>query len=133
MLRPQDSSTRERKPEWLWQFRLDAEGEGRSADWFDQPLPDSRPMAVPARVKRHRSRRDGPRLLWRCLVPDRVWVPRGWQGRRIVSTSNPPRTAPQFGVNDVAANARLRTSVESMIHGYEEVAVMFASSFGSTR
>ena len=49
MLRPQDTSTRERKSlNGLWQFRLDPEGEGRSADWFDRPLPDSRAMAVPA-------------------------------------------------------------------------------------
>jgi hypothetical protein len=35
--------------------------------------------------------------------------------------------------SDVAAYAQLRASVQSLIHGYEEVAAMFASSFGSTR
>jgi hypothetical protein len=35
--------------------------------------------------------------------------------------------------SDVAAYAQLRASVPSLIHGYEEVAAMFASSFGSTR
>ena len=49
MLRPQDSSTRERKSlNNLWQFRMDPEGEGRSARWFSRSLPDSRQMAVPA-------------------------------------------------------------------------------------
>ena len=49
MLRPQDTSTRERKSlNGLWQFRLDPESEGRAARWFSQLLPDSREMAVPA-------------------------------------------------------------------------------------
>ena len=47
MLRPQDSSTRERKSlNGLWDFRLDSEREGRAARWFSQSLPDSRQMAV---------------------------------------------------------------------------------------
>src|SRR5215213_5402180 len=49
MLRPQDSSTRERKSlNGLWRFRLDSEGEGRSARWFSHPLPESGQMVVPA-------------------------------------------------------------------------------------
>jgi beta-glucuronidase len=49
MLRPQDTSTRERKNlNGLWQFTLDPDGEGRSASWFSQPLAESREMAVPA-------------------------------------------------------------------------------------
>jgi beta-glucuronidase len=49
MLRPHDSSTRERKSlNGLWDFRLDAEGEGRAARWYSQSLPDSLQMAVPA-------------------------------------------------------------------------------------
>jgi beta-galactosidase/beta-glucuronidase len=49
MLRPQDTDTRERKSlNGLWRFRLDPEGEGRSARWFSQPLPDSSEMPVPA-------------------------------------------------------------------------------------
>jgi gluconokinase len=35
--------------------------------------------------------------------------------------------------SDVATYSQLRASVQSLIHGYEEVAAMFASSFGSTR
>jgi hypothetical protein len=38
MLRPQGSDTRERKSlNGLWQFRLDPEGEGQSAEWFIRP------------------------------------------------------------------------------------------------
>ena len=50
MLRPQDTSTRERKSlNGLWQFKLDPDGEGRAAHWFGRPLPESREMAVSAR------------------------------------------------------------------------------------
>lgn len=49
MLRPQDTSTRERKPlGGLWSFRLDAAGDGRRDQWFAAPLADAREMAVPA-------------------------------------------------------------------------------------
>ena len=38
MLRPQDTSTSERKSlNGLWEFRLDPEGEGQSAGWFSRP------------------------------------------------------------------------------------------------
>jgi hypothetical protein len=49
MLRPQDTSTRERKNlNGLWQFALDSEAQGRSARWFSGPSSDAREMAVPA-------------------------------------------------------------------------------------
>ena len=42
MLRPTDTATRERKSLiGLWCFRLDGDGEGRTARWFDGPLPDA--------------------------------------------------------------------------------------------
>jgi beta-glucuronidase len=85
MLRPQDTSTGERKSlNGLWEFRLDPEGEGRSADWFDLPLPDSRPMAVPASfndIAADAAVRDYFGDVW---YQTSVYVPRGWQGRRIV-------------------------------------------------
>jgi beta-glucuronidase len=38
MLRPQDSSTRERKSlNGLWDFRLDSEGEGRGRGGWQRP------------------------------------------------------------------------------------------------
>ena len=49
MLRPQDTSARERKNlNGLWQFALDQEAQGRSARWFSGPLSGARGMAVPA-------------------------------------------------------------------------------------
>ena len=49
MLRPQDTSTRERKSlNGLWQFALDQQARGRSERWFSGSLSDAREMAVPA-------------------------------------------------------------------------------------
>lgn len=49
MLRPQDTSTRERKSlNGLWAFRLDAQGIGRSDGWFRGPIAEARDMALPA-------------------------------------------------------------------------------------
>jgi beta-glucuronidase len=85
MLRPQDTDTRERKSlNGLWQFRLDSGGEGRSARWFTQPLPDSRLMAVPASfndIAADGTIRDYFGDVWYQTT---AWVPRGWEGRRIV-------------------------------------------------
>ncbi len=56
MLRPQDTSTRERKSlNGLWQFRLDPEGEGRSGRLVrptDAGLP---PDGRAGQLQRHRS------------------------------------------------------------------------------
>jgi beta-glucuronidase len=85
MLRPQDTSTRERKSlNGLWQFRLDPQSEGRSARWFSEPLPDSSDMAVPASfndIAADATVRDYFGDIW---YQTSVWVPQGWQGRRIV-------------------------------------------------
>jgi beta-glucuronidase len=85
VLRPQDTSTRERKSlDGLWRFRVDVDGVGRTERWFAGPLRDARDMAVPA------SYND---LLADARVHDHVgevWyqrtvrVPRGWAGERIV-------------------------------------------------
>ena len=85
MLRPQDTSTRERKSlNGLWQFTLDPEGEGRSDRWFSGPLPESREMAVPASfndIAADATVRDYFGDIWYQTT---VWVPQGWEGRRIV-------------------------------------------------
>ncbi|HEY9494509.1 MAG TPA: beta-glucuronidase [Intrasporangium sp.] len=85
MLRPSDTATRERKSlVGLWHFRLDGDGEGRSARWFDGPLPDAGEMAVPASFNDI-----APDAAVHDYVGD-VWyqttvrVPRGWDGRRVV-------------------------------------------------
>ncbi|HET9871829.1 MAG TPA: beta-glucuronidase [Propionibacteriaceae bacterium] len=85
MLRPQDTSTRERKTlNGLWQFALDPEGRGRTSGWFSGALPDAREMAVPASfndISTDAAVRDYFGDVWYQRT---VWVPRGWQGQRIV-------------------------------------------------
>ena len=85
MLRPVDTSTRERKSlNGLWQFALDPNGEGRTARWFAGRLSDAREMAVPASfndIAADAAVRDYFGDVWYQRT---VWVPRGWQGHRIV-------------------------------------------------
>ncbi|HEY6689015.1 MAG TPA: beta-glucuronidase [Propionibacteriaceae bacterium] len=85
MLRPQDTSTRERKSlNGLWRFKLDPDGEGRAAHWFSRSLPESREMAVPASfndIAADATVRDYFGDIW---YQTSVWVPQGWEGRRIV-------------------------------------------------
>ena len=85
MLRPQDTSTRERKSlNGLWHFALDQAGEGRSGRWFADRLPGAREMAVPASfndIAADATVRDFFGDIWYQRT---VWVPRGWQERRIV-------------------------------------------------
>ena len=102
MLRPQDTSTRERKSlNGLWQFRLDPDGEGRSAGWFSQSLPESRQMAVPASfndIAADATVRDYFGDIW---YQTSVWVPQGWQGRRIVLHFESATHRATVWVNDV--------------------------------
>ncbi len=102
MLRPEDSSTRERKSlNGLWQFRLDSEGEGRSAVGSSRPLPDSRQMAVPASfndIAADATVRDYFGDVW---YQTSVWVPQGWQGRRIVLNFESATHRATVWVNDV--------------------------------
>jgi beta-glucuronidase len=102
MLRPQDTETRERKSlNGLWRFRLDPEGQGRSARWFSQPLPDSAEMAVPASfndIAADATVRDYFGDVWYQTT---VWVPRTWQGRRIVLHFESATHRATVWVNDV--------------------------------
>ncbi|WP_375422993.1 beta-glucuronidase [uncultured Friedmanniella sp.] len=85
MLRPQDTCTRERKSlSGLWQFALDPAREGRSAGWQSGPLADAREMAVPASyndIAADAAVRDHIGDVWYQRT---VWVPRGWEGSRVV-------------------------------------------------
>jgi beta-glucuronidase len=85
MLRPQDTTTRERKPlTGLWRFRLDGAGEGRSAEWFKRPLADAREMAVPASFNDVTADPAVHEYFGDVWYQTTVRVPRGWDGRRIV-------------------------------------------------
>jgi beta-glucuronidase len=85
MLRPQDTGTRERKSlNGLWQFALDPSGQGRTNRWFASPLTNGREMAVPASfndIAADAAVRDYFGDVWYQRT---VWVPRGWEGQRIV-------------------------------------------------
>jgi beta-glucuronidase len=85
MLRPQDTTTRERKPlTGLWRFRLDTAGEGRSAEWFKRPLADAREMAVPASFNDIVADPAVREYFGDVWYQTTVRVPRGWDGQRIV-------------------------------------------------
>src|SRR5690625_109754 len=85
MLRPQDTSTRERKSlNGLWAFRLDPDDAGRDEQWYAAPLRQAREMAVPASfndIIADRTVRDYFGDVW---YQTEVRVPRGWAGQRIV-------------------------------------------------
>ena len=102
MLRPQDTSTRERKSlNGLWQFALDPEGVGRSARWFSSALSEAREMAVPASfndIAADAAVRDYFGDVWYQRT---VWVPRGWRDRRIVLHFESATHRATVWVNDV--------------------------------
>jgi beta-glucuronidase len=102
MLRPKDTSTRERKClNGLWQFALDQAGEGRSGQWFLGPLPGAREMAVPASfndIAADAAVRDYFGDVW---YQTSIWIPGGWQGRRIVLHFESATHRATVWVNDV--------------------------------
>ena len=70
MLRPQDTSTRERKNlNGLWQFALDPDGQGRSDALVRRSAGRRAGDGRAGQLQRHRRRRGGARLLRRRLVP----------------------------------------------------------------
>jgi beta-glucuronidase len=102
MLRPKDTSTRERKSlNGLWAFALDPSGEGRDDGWFTAQLPDSQEMAVPASfndIVADATIRDYFGDVW---YQTSVRVPRGWGGQRIVLHFESATHRATVWVNDV--------------------------------
>lgn len=85
MLRPQDTRTRERKAlNGLWDFRLDAAGEGRSESWHAAPLATSQAMPVPASYNDVLVGTTGRDHVGDAWYQTTVRVPRGWTGQRVV-------------------------------------------------
>ncbi|MEU4658717.1 beta-glucuronidase [Streptomyces sp. NPDC023723] len=85
MLRPRDTSTRERRSlNGLWDFRLDPEGVGHDAGWWRSRLSGAREMPVPASyndIVPDRAVRDHVGDAWYQTT---VRIPAGWAGQRIV-------------------------------------------------
>ena len=85
MLRPQDTRTRERKSlVGLWDFRLDAAGAGRAAQWFASSLPGAVQAPVPSSyndVFADAAAHDHVGDAWYQTT---ARIPRGWADQRIV-------------------------------------------------
>ena len=72
------------EPEWFVAVQAGLRRRGSIGRWFSRPLPDSREMAVPASfndIAADATVRDYFGDVW---YQTSVWVPQGWQGRRIV-------------------------------------------------
>ena len=97
MLRPRDTSTRERKNlNGLWQFALDRQARVDPASG-SRDRPGAREMAVPASfndIAADAAVRDYFGDIW---YQTSVWIPRGWQDGASCSTSSPRPTAPRCG------------------------------------
>jgi beta-glucuronidase len=84
MLRPQDNIAREaRRLDGLWSFRIDAEGVGRDHRWWAAPLTDARLVPVPASFNDVLVDRDVHDHVGDVWYQRGVFVPAGWDGRRI--------------------------------------------------
>ena len=84
MLRPVDTSSRERKNlNGLWAFRLDREGVGTAQAWQAGSLPDASQMAVPASFNDLATDRETREFFGDIWYQTVVRVPRGWAGQRI--------------------------------------------------
>jgi beta-glucuronidase len=85
MLRPQDNARREsKKLNGLWHFALDAAGAGRTEGWWRRDLPAASLMPVPSSyndVPVSPGLRDYVGDVW---YQRDVFVPRGWDGQRIM-------------------------------------------------
>ncbi|WP_028642789.1 beta-glucuronidase [Nocardioides sp. URHA0020] len=85
MMRPQDTPTRETKSlDGLWDFVLDAAGDGRRDQWWRAPLVGSRSMPVPASYNDIVPSADFRDHVGDAWYQRRVQVPAGWVGQRIV-------------------------------------------------
>jgi beta-glucuronidase len=84
MLRPQDNIARETKRlDGLWTFRADADGVGRDQEWWRAPLEDRRLMPVPSSYNDVFVDTALHDLVGDVWYQRSVFVPRGWDGRRI--------------------------------------------------
>ena len=85
MLRPQDNSIREAKSlDGMWEFALDLNRTGRDEGWWTSELPNARLMPVPTSyndIPADPAARDHVGDAW---YQRKVFVPNGWDDRRIL-------------------------------------------------
>jgi beta-glucuronidase len=85
MLRPQDNATRETKRlDGLWEFTVDVRGVGRDQGWWRAPLVDPIPMPVPSSYNDVPVDPDVHDHVGDVWYQRTLFVPRGWEGRRVV-------------------------------------------------
>lgn len=85
MMRPQDTATRERKSlNGLWRFALDADGHGRHAGWWRQPLAGARDIPVPASFNDLFADADVRDYVGDVWYQTRTRIPKRWHGERIM-------------------------------------------------
>ena len=85
MLRPQDNISRETKRlDGFWEFTPDEQGRGREQRWWESALPASVPMPVPSSYPTSRSTGISKITLATCGTSATAFVPRGWDGQRIM-------------------------------------------------
>jgi beta-glucuronidase len=84
MIRPQDTSTRERKSlNGIWAFRLDHDGVGREQGWHSAPLPQAGAMAVPASYNDIVTDPQTRDFSGDIYYQRTVRIPRSWDGQRV--------------------------------------------------
>lgn len=85
MLRPADTSTRERKNlNGLWRFRLDTEGMGRREQWQSERLEGAVDMAVPSSFNDLFTDLATHDFFGDIWYQTDLLIPRGWSGQRIL-------------------------------------------------
>jgi beta-glucuronidase len=85
MLRPQDSTTRERRSlDGIWSFAVDTDGRGRTDGWWRNRLPGAGEMPVPASYNDITTDPAVRNHIGDVWYQTTVRVPRGWAGQRVV-------------------------------------------------
>lgn len=85
MLKPVDTRTRETKDlSGIWKFKTDAEEVGRQEKWFSAPLTDAIDMPVPASYNDIVPGRKVHDHVGDVYYQRTVFVPKSWDGERIV-------------------------------------------------
>ena len=85
MLRPQENARREAKRlDGLWDFSVDTNGVGREERWWQGPLVNAIPMPVPSSYNDVLVDPAVHEHVGDVWYQRTVFVPRGWQGGRVV-------------------------------------------------
>ncbi|RKQ40050.1 beta-glucuronidase [Enterobacter sp. R1(2018)] len=85
MLRPVETASREiKKLDGLWSFCMDADDCGNVQQWWRQPLPLSRAIAVPGSFNDQFADAEIRSYVGNVWYQSEVRIPQGWDGQRIV-------------------------------------------------